>query len=215
MTDTYKGNAHLDGAPPQHDPTTAAKPTPSVSRLAPTSSAPPSPEEVAQMREQLWTNAHVRQFDDILREHYDQSLADFADTIIYHLAKLTGALRGALFLKEDDQHVRAKGGYACTVDTLPKNSFAPGEGLIGQAVRTNEAIYLPDLPAKNVQVAASLGNLTACCLMIQPLSVGKEATGVVELVYLQPPPDRYRELLAQLARNIAAMLGNVRSNLQT
>jgi transcriptional regulator with GAF, ATPase, and Fis domain len=184
-----------------------------------------TPEEVAELQAQLlqkqqdmearmWIDALLSKFDDILRNLYDKSVEEFADAIIFEVAKISHALRG-VFYNLDNYKLQAVAGYACTVSSLPKPSFELGEGLIGQAVKSKEYIYWDNLPPKNLSVGSSAGQISAKAVMVLPLMFNEKVFGVIELLFIQPLAEKYRELLNRLGRNIATMLQSIQSNTKT
>lgn len=173
-------------------------------------------QENEQMKARLWVDSNLTKFDDVLRNNYDKSLAEFADAVIFHLAKLTQSIRGTFFnINTDTNNIEALAGYACTVETLAKTSFRVGEGLIGQAVKGRESITLDDIPANNMVLEASMGQLSGNSVVVIPLIFNQEVYGVIELLYLQKVAPKYIDLLERLSQNIASMLNSIQSNLQT
>ncbi|HAS39047.1 MAG TPA: hypothetical protein DCS93_01145 [Microscillaceae bacterium] len=173
-------------------------------------------DESLQMKERLWVDSNLTKFDDVLRSNYDQSLSTFADAVIFHLAKLTQALRGTFFsINSELDVVQAVAGYACTVETLPKSEFRIGEGLIGQAIKGKEIIVLDNIPQHNMVLEASMGQLSGNCVVVIPLMFNQEAYGAVELLYLQNIEQKYLDLLERLSQNIAAMLNSIQNNIKT
>ena len=172
--------------------------------------------ESLQMKEHLWVDSNLTKFDDVLRSNYDQALATFADEVIFHLAKLTQALRGTFFSANSDHNlIQAVAGYACTVETLPKSEFRIGEGLIGQAIKGREIIVLDNIPQHNMVLEASMGQLSGNCMVVIPLMFNQEAYGAVELLYLQNIEQKYLDLLDRLSQNIASMLNSIQNNIKT
>ncbi|WP_299459258.1 PAS domain S-box protein [uncultured Microscilla sp.] len=173
-------------------------------------------QENEQMKARLWVDSNLTKFDDVLRSNYDKSLVEFADAVIFHLAKLTQSLRGTFFtLNQETQQVEATAGYACTVETLAKSTFQIGEGLIGQAIKGQETIILDNIPANNMVLEASMGQLSGNCVVVIPLMFNQEAYGAVELLYLQEVAPRYLNLLERLGGNIASMLNSIQNNIKT
>lgn len=117
--------------------------------------------ENQQMKEKLWVDSNLTKFDDVLRSNYDKSLETFADEVIFHLAKLTNALRGTFFsINLDNQLIEAVAGYSCTVSKLAQKVFVVGEGIIGQAVKRKETIVLDNIPNHNITLQSSMGQLS-------------------------------------------------------
>jgi len=167
-----------------------------------------------QMEDRMWADSTLSKFDDILRTNYDKSISEFSDVVIYQISKITNALRGA-FYTVVETHIQATGCYACTLNSLFKTSFEIGEGLIGQAVKSKEILYLENLPQQNLSVSSSSGLLSAKSIIIVPLIFNDKSYGVLELLFLTSLEDKYKDLLSRLSRNVATMLQSIQSNATT
>jgi PAS domain S-box-containing protein len=144
----------------------------------------------------------------------DKSLTEFSEVVIYHISKITNAIRGAFYTLVH-QRIEATGGYACTINSLGSKSFEIGEGLIGQSVKSQEILYLTNLPQQNLSVMSASGAVSARAVIIVPLIFNEKAYGVVELLYIEELEEKYHNLLSRLSRNIATMLQSIQSNSET
>lgn len=172
--------------------------------------------ENQQMKEKLWVDSNLTKFDDVLRSNYDKSLETFADEVIFHLAKLTNALRGTFFsINLDNQLIEAVAGYSCIVSKLAQKVFVVGEGIIGQAVKRKETIVLDNIPSHNITLQSSMGQLSGNCIVVIPLTFNEQVFGAVELLYLQAIEQKFLDLLGRLSQNIASMLNSIQNNIRT
>jgi GAF domain-containing protein len=167
-----------------------------------------------QMEERMWADSTLSKFDDILRTNYDKSIEEFSDVVIYHVAKITNAMRGS-FYTVGEGFVEATGCYACTLNSLFKTKFELGEGLVGQSVKSKEILYLENLPQQNLSVSSSSGLLSATSVIVVPLSFNDKVYGVIELLFLTTLEFKYKDLLSRLSRNVATMLQSIQSNAKT
>lgn len=166
--------------------------------------------ENEQMKERMWLNSNLTMFDDMLCNHYNKPLGIFADMVITHLAKLTQAIRGSFFgLSDDSEPIKAIAGYGCTPDSLVKQQFSIGEGLVGQAAKSKKVLILDDISSPECQVAGTLGQINGNCVVVIPLVFNQQVYGVLELLYLHNIEQRNYDLLERLSRNIAAMLQGI------
>jgi PAS domain S-box-containing protein len=166
------------------------------------------------MEERMWVDSTLSKFDDILRMNYDKSLTEFSEVVIYHISKITNSIRGSFYTLVH-QRIEATGCYACTINSLSSRSFEIGEGLIGQSVKSQEILYLTDLPQQNLSVMSASGAVSARAVIIVPLIFNEKAYGVVELLYIGELEEKYHSLLSRLSRNIATMLQSIQSNSET
>ncbi len=167
-----------------------------------------------QMEDRMWADSTLSKFDDILRTNYDKSILEFSEVVIYQIAKITNAMRGA-FYTVVEQQIEATGCYACTLNSLFKTKFEIGEGLIGQSVKSKEILYLENLPQQNLSVSSSSGMLSAKSVIVVPLIFNDKSYGVIELLFLTSLEEKYKDLLSRLSRNVATMLQSIQSNAKT
>jgi putative methionine-R-sulfoxide reductase with GAF domain len=173
-------------------------------------------EKQHEMEKTQWLENNLSRFDDIMRLNYDKSMEDFADIMLFNLAKITGSISGAMFILDDEKTVlQAVGGYACTPATMAQPEFKLGEGLLGQAAKSQETIYLSQLPANSARVASSLANLDSGSLIMFPLAYNENLQGVIELVSMKPYDEELLTFIQRLSKNLAAMLQHIKNNLRT
>jgi GAF domain-containing protein len=168
-----------------------------------------------QMEDRMWADSTLGKFDDILRTNYDKSILDFSEVVIYQISKITNAVSGAFYTVTDQQVIEATGCYACTFNSLFKTKFEIGEGLMGQAVKSKEILYLENLFQKNLSVSSSSGLLSAKSIIVVPLIFNDRSYGVIELLFLTDLEEKYKDLLSRLSRNVATMLQSIQSNAKT
>jgi PAS domain S-box-containing protein len=170
-------------------------------------------EERKKMEDRIWLDTQVSRFDDVLRDNYDTSVTKFSENVINYMARLTGAVHGAFFVVDNDSGVViATAGYATTVETMDRNRFKLGEGLIGQVGKTKEMLCLDDV---ETQVDSSLGRINASFLIITPLVFNNTVYGVIEITTLSKLKPRYLILIERVSRNIAAALQSLITNQKT
>ncbi len=167
-----------------------------------------------QMESRMWIDTMSSHLDDVLRNNYDKSIHDFTDVIIYEVSKITQALRGVFYVLEGN-NLEAAGCYACTLKSLFKNKFQLGEGIIGQAAKGKEIIYLENLSQNNLEVSASSGIIQATSVIAIPLLFNENLFGIIELLYIDNLEEKYKELLKKLGKNIATMLQSIQGNIKT
>ncbi|MGF1534601.1 MAG: GAF domain-containing protein [Bernardetiaceae bacterium] len=168
------------------------------------------------VEESLWVDAQLTKFDNVLRHNYNKPLEEFAEIILTELCCMTDSLRGAFFLIDQEQEViHALAGYACTPQTMPKNQYAIGEGLIGQVVKLREPLYFDDLYQSKVALDASAGPVYAGAMIVSPLVFNNQAYGVIEMLFVHGVSKKHRELIQRLCGNVAAMLQSIIINART
>ena len=93
--------------------------------------------------------------------------------------------------------------------------YAPGEGLVGESIRTREEQRMRPPPAGYLDVSAGLGDGPPADLRILPLWVHGRTVGVLELAFSRLLDSREEEFLRQvlplLALNLDGLLDRHRA----
>lgn len=168
------------------------------------------------VEESLWIDSQLTQLDNTLRHNYNKPLAEFGEIILTQICRMTHSIRGAIFLVDHDHNkVKALAGYACTPSTMPKNQYEIGEGLIGQSVKNQDALYFEDIYQSQVALESSAGPVHAGAIMVSPLVFNNKVYGVIELLFVNKVATKYKELISRLSANVAAMLQSIIINART
>ncbi len=168
------------------------------------------------MEHSQWLESNLSDFDELMRQYYDKSLADFSEIIILKLAQLLSATQGAFYVYEEAQaHLYMTAGYACTPQTVKKSVFKVGEGLVGQLVKTKKMMHINNLPVDSVLVESALTKVRSKTLVLMPMLYNEDIQGVIEVAVLHDINDLHLEFLQRLARNVATMLQSIRGILRT
>lgn len=168
------------------------------------------------MERSQWLESNLVHFDDLMREYYDKSLQEFSEAIMLKLAELIKATQGAFYVHDEtDNSLYMTAGYACTPETVKKNTFKAGEGLIGQLVKTKKMICLDNLPAESATVQSALTKVHSKTLVLVPLLYNEDIQGVIEIGVLKDIDELHIEFLERLAQNVAAMLQSIRGIMRT
>lgn len=172
--------------------------------------AVPFYEALLRKRNELATARHNR-----LRAAY----ADFAEvvhgqlqvvplcrTIIQFLCARLPCQTGLLHVLKDDGRLHFTAGYAYKRGRDCPDAFAPGEGLVGQAVLDRQTNILNDLPPNYVTIGSGLGETPPVSLCIKPVCYQEDVPAVVELGSLTPFNQEQLDLLDVLAPPVAATI---------
>lgn len=133
----------------------------------------------------------------------EQGLHAVSAGIISAVAEYVGASVGTLYVAEGGGTLRLSGTYATT--SAPE-TFAPGEGLIGQAMQRDETLVARDLPAGYLTVRSSIGEAAPLYSIIIPLTHGERAAGAMELGMLRELQPHELEFLSVNRDTIAISL---------
>ena len=165
-----------------------------------------------------------------IRGRYDQSygriMALFSST---HNRKK--ALSAALSILADNHPIPVSAIYeqdewqgilTCTAshgtpETL-KQSFEPGEGLIGQAALENKVIILnPDTGDSGMNIETGIINFKPATVVASPINYQEKVLGVLVLAASKPPTDLDTPFIERLSDQIGVAINNIRqySDLQS
>ncbi len=171
----------------------------------------------SQMEIQQWIETNLTQFDTIMRLHYGKNLYEFVDVVLQQLAMLLNITQGAIYVYEEQpQSLIMYAGYACSPQTVKKNTFKSGEGIIGQMIRNKRPILLKQLPhEQGAIVNSALAKIYHKSLLVMPLLYNDELQGALEIAILDEFPKKYNDFLERLAKNIASMIQSMQGVLRT
>ena len=114
----------------------------------------------------------------------------------------------ALFYLCDEATGQAEclAGYGLGAGECRARRFAPGEGLVGTAVREQRALVVREIPADYLSIVSGLGEHPPTAIMALPITGSGRVLAVIELAAFAPPDDQQWALLAELAEIVAARL---------
>ncbi|MDQ2643757.1 MAG: response regulator [Myxococcota bacterium] len=140
-------------------------------------------------------------------------LATVAERALTFLARAVNARAGALYLSGEDGTLRLQSSFALPTDQSPGGvaSFRQGEGLLGQAARSEDLTVVDQVPPGFFPIQSGLGSAGPKALVIVPLWQEKRSIGVIELALWEPCSDEVRELLRLVRRNLVMALEAARS----
>lgn len=170
-------------------------------------------EKERKLEERLWLDSNLTKLDDVLRLNYNKSVAEFASIVLRHVAELSQAFSATFFVYDQNKEkATAIAGYAHKIEKLKQQSYQVGEGIIGQTVFSQKALFFDDIPAENIETSLSTVAMEVVNILVFPLIFNEQVYGVVELVYIQDLPKMFLKLFEEFSRNIAVMLESLSKN---
>jgi PAS domain-containing protein len=166
-------------------------------------------ERLGELEKQRRLDEQVARFEEIMRLYFNQDIQSFCDAVANELAQLVEPLQIAIYLLEGidiSAGLVLAGGYGCGPTTGGKNKFLLGEGLIGQAARSERTFYLHSPTDALARIESAIGSLPAHTVAVVPLNFNKKVQGVLEILSHAPLSADHLQLLEKLAKNLGASL---------
>lgn len=117
------------------------------------------------------------------------------------MCEYTDAHAGAFFVREMGEYRRVAGyGLPETGDTPTR--FAPGDGLLGQAIKDRRTFLIRDVPDGYLTVGSALGKSKPRQLIVSPALVEGKPNAVLEFGYIHPIEEPTVELLDLVSDSI-------------
>ncbi len=172
--------------------------------------------KISTEQERYWITQGKDLITGIIRKHND--LNEFASDLLHNLISYTGSVQGAFYLYDEQEEIIENiSTYAYKRDKYFKQTFKPGEGLIGQAVFEKELIYRRKIPNNYMTISSGLiGEQKPKCILIQPLTADEKVQGVVEITFLNDEiPDKVIVFVKELKEIIGQSIFNNKANFTT
>lgn len=140
----------------------------------------------------------------------EQRLSGLGENALQFLCQYLGAQAGAIFI-EDGGLFKRSATYAVPSSTSLPACFAPGEGLLGQAVKDARPFLVSEVPPGYLAIGSALGADQPRHLLIAPALVDGGVIAVLELGFFQPVPEASIELLLRTAESVGVAVQSAKS----
>lgn len=163
---------------------------------------------------QRWLKTSLTEIADSLQgaEHPDE----FGQRLLSQLVPLVDGGYGAFHLfHEDDGRFHFSTGYGSEQGCGKGSSFAPGEGIAGQAAVEKKLIVLNDLPPTYIKVRSGLGEASPRVLIVAPITAQDRVLAILELAAFSALTSERRALLEEATGMVALKLDLLQRNLRT
>ncbi len=167
--------------------------------------------------ERNWATKGLALFGEILQTHNDDT-ETLSYEIISNLIKYLDANQGGLFIVNDEEEeiqLELIASYAFNRKKYVRKFVAVGEGLVGQAFKDADTIYITDIPDNYVDITSGLGGERPKSVLVVPLKMNERVYGVMELASFYEFTDYEISFLEKLGENIASNLYAARANERT
>ncbi|EAY26170.1 GAF domain-containing protein [Microscilla marina] len=167
-----------------------------------------------------WFNEGFAKFGNILRNDEEQSFELFYESIITNLVKYLEVNQGGVFVLNEQGTtnkpvLELKASYAYNRTKYLKKELTKEDGLVGQAWREADVVYVTDIPYDYIELSSGLGGARPKSILIVPLLTGDDQLmGVVELASFDKFPEYKIDFVKQLSESIAGTISRVKTSIQ-
>lgn len=167
--------------------------------------------------ERNWYNEGFAKFGEILRNTSRDSKL-FYESLIASLVTYLNVNQGGIFSLHEEKKesiMQLKACYAYERQKHLVKTILPGEGLIGQAWREKDMLYITDIPENYTEITSGLGTSKPKSLLIVPLITNQEVLGVVELASFHEIPTYKKAFVQQVSESIATTIAKLKTDTDT
>ncbi|MFC6577980.1 HAMP domain-containing protein [Planomonospora parontospora] len=166
-------------------------------------------------QEQDWLKSNLARISRLMQGHRD--LMEVAKLIMSELTPLVSAQYGAFYLAEPagDHDLHLIAGYGTRPGSGPRQRFATGEGIVGQAALEGKRIILRDVPDRYLTVGSGLGRSAPAQIVVLPVLFENQVLGVLELASLYEFSEVHHDFLVQLVETIGVTMNTIIANSRT
>ena len=163
-----------------------------------------------QADERDWLRSGETELNDAARG--ELSLDALGQRVIAFLCKYLKAYSGAFYVANpEDQRLRLTATFAHHRRKALAATFAPGEGIVGQAAREKAPIHLTELPPDYIRVESGLGSAVPPYLAVLPFLFEDQVRGVVELATFHDLAELEMEFLRIVLPHIGIVVNTAES----
>ncbi len=168
-----------------------------------------------------WATEGLAKFGQIL-----QTTSEDTETLSYEIisnvVEYVNANQGGIFIandeeqeEEEEETLELVACYAFQRRRYIEKQVFIGEGLVGQAYKDSDTIYITDIPPNYVDITSGLGGAKPRSVLVIPLKLSDRVYGVMELASFNEFEPYEILFLEKLSENIATNLNASRTNERT
>jgi PAS domain S-box-containing protein len=169
-------------------------------------------ESKANLEAHRFVESALARFSSIIRFQVDDTLEKWADRIMDELVSCVNGLQGTFYMAEENEYYQAQlkliGTFAYDKKAI-KSVIPFGEGIVGQAAKSQKSYVLNVDYELQPKTYSSLAQLELKSVIIQPLVFNDKVEGLIEIASSVEFSPQEIELVRSLSENIAANLRSV------
>lgn len=153
------------------------------------------------VRQKNWLLTGISQIKDKLQGATDTN--QMAMQVLQAILSYTGAPGGAIYVldEEDKTHLLLAGSVGVPTSATPVVQV--GRGLVGSVAQSEQTTLIEDVPAGYWQFESHSGNARPGSLLLVPFCSNHNLRGIIELASFGSFPFQTRQLVEEVATNIA------------
>ena len=155
-----------------------------------------------------WNNDGIVRFNEAVKNDADD-LGTLSDKILKALVLFLNANQAALYvINQEEKCFEVISTYAYGKKRFKSEKIDLETGLVAQCAKEKESIFLKEIPSNYVKITSGLGEATPRCLILVPLKIRGEVSGVLEIAAFQLFEDHQRIFIEKIAENIASLIAS-------
>lgn len=160
----------------------------------------------------FWANKGLAKFADIMREN-NQNVSSLSDVFLCELIKYLGANQGSIYFaqKNNLENIQLEmiACYAYEKKKHFESILLEGEGIIGQAYKEKDMIYLKEIPENYIKITSGLGESLPTTLLVVPIKIENDVLGILELATFDDFEKYQIDFTENICTNLASVLQSV------
>ncbi len=159
---------------------------------------------------QAWIKDGQSGLHEIMRG--DKKIEEMSKEIITYITEYLKGQVGALYLfNNETKTLDLSASYAFSKRKGVSNSYAIGEGLVGQCAREQEIIQISPVPENYIRVTSGLGETSPNSIVVAPITFEEELIGVIEIATLKVFNENSIEYITNSLKSIGISLHSAES----
>lgn len=172
-------------------------------------------EFIQKIEDQNWLKTRVAETATMYQGMSD--LKTLGSTFISKISEMMAANYGVFYIvegKDNEQRLTKLASFAAQTEPLGKESFALGEGLVGQCALEKKMFVLNDVPQSYIEIQSGLGQAHPSSIVIVPVLYEGSIEAVVELAGLTPFSEMHMDLLKEVIGPLGITIDNLHGRME-
>lgn len=150
-------------------------------------------------------NFNINRFNKDIGNNQDWKI--FAEQLLIAISRQLEILVGVVYKMNQEKIFEAVATYAYYAEKEP-SKFKVGEGLLGQVVKDNKAMFLSEIPEGYIHIISGLGEEKPNYLAFIPISKEKKVIGIIEIASFKPFGESFEQRISEISENFGNLAPN-------